>query len=373
MNIYSLPRSSMAFPKVRVLIPLLLAAVFVPGILAAQWWYPLTQQGSDASFEEVVSLGVGTLPLRSQHAIASWNAQPIVVFTDGKDVIVAERDGTRHRVTTLRQVIGGPTIAASGDRVVVAWVTGTAIVSSSSADLVTWSTPITVGTREQDGGPIPSADWTGSDFVVVWVDAPKTNVATGGMDGVGALRVARGNGVNGWNVSTVNSTTAIVAVSESTLVWRDDRGVDSASAMFDSVRIADLDGSHEVVVCSGYDPAISVDGDAIAIGYHLGAEAHLRTTLDQEVWNDVVVDSTGKFVSPFVVDGVFGATWVDYVDAAAAEDARNDMGHRVTTIWDGVEYFMNDGAVQTVQGQADTVGGIPFVVYSVNGVVYLSS
>ncbi len=324
-----------------------------------------------SAFKNVIELGSGSLPLRSQRAITNWNEEPLVVLTDGTDIIVVESNGQRHRVTTLQPSTGGPTIAASEDRVVVAWVTSTAIMASSSTDLITWTTPATVGAREQDGGPIPSMDWTGDGFAVVWVDAPKTNAQTGAMDGVGALQIAVGNGVDGWELSTLNTTTAIVAISGSTLVWRDDRSVEGSSG-FDSIRTANLDGSNETVISSGYDPAISVDGNAIAIGYHLGAEAHLRTTTDGKTWKDTVLDSTGKFVSPFVSNGVFGAVWVDYVDAAAAKDARNNAGHRTTALWNGVEYKMNDGETKTIQGQGEIVAGVPVVVYSVDGIVYLA-
>lgn len=90
------------------------------------------------------------------------------------------------------------------------------------------------------------------------------------------------------------------------------------------------------------------------------------------MWNDTVIDTSGKFVPLAVFHGVFGATWVDYVDAAAANDARNDAGHRVITVWDGVEYFMNDRAAKTLQGQADIVGGVPAVAYTVDGAMYIT-
>ncbi len=154
-------------------------------------------------------------------------------------------------------------------------------------------------------------------------------------------------------------------------MWRDDRQAEASSG-FDSIRTANLDGSNETIICSGYDPAISVDGNSIAIGYHLGAEAHLRTTTDGKTWNDIVLDPTGKFVSPFASNGVFGAVWVDYVDAAAAKDARNNAGHRTTAVWNGVGYKMNDGETKTVQGQGEIVAGVPVVAYSVDGIVYLS-
>lgn len=324
------------------------------------------------SFKTVTNLGSGSLPLRSQRAITTWNQEALIVLTDGSDIVVVEADGKRHKVTTLGRSTGGPTIAANGSRVVVAWVTSTAIMSSSSTDLVTWTTPITVGERKQDGGPIPSIDWTGDEFAVVWVDAPKTNSQTGAMDGIGDLLVASGDGTGSWSTKTLNSTTAMVAISDSTIVWRDDRAAASGNG-FDSVRTANIDGSNEAVICSGYDPAISVDGNAIAIGYHLGAEAHLRTTTDGKTWNDVVLDSTGKFVSPFAWGGKFGAVWVDYTDAAAARDARNNSGHRTTAVWDGKEFKMNNGATKTVQGQGEIVSGIPTVVYSIDGTVYLAN
>lgn len=326
---------------------------------------------NSAAFDKIVSLGSGSLPLRSQRAITTWNDQALVVLTDGNDIVVAESTGSRHRVTTLQRSTGGPTIAASNDLVVVAWVTPAAIMSSSSTDLVTWTTPVVVGERKEEGGPIPSIDWTGSDFAVVWVDAPKTNVQTGAMDGVGSLMVAVGDGTSDWSAKALNSTTAMVTISNSTIVWRDDRSA-TGSGGLDTVRTANLDGSAETVICSGYDPAISVDGSSIAIGYHLGVAAHLRTTLDGKTWEDIILDSTGKFVSPFTVNGKFGAVWVDYTDAAAANDARNNSGHRTTASWNGVEYKMNNGATKTIQGQGEIVAEVPVAVYSVDGVIYLA-
>ncbi|MEK9155206.1 MAG: hypothetical protein AAB839_01005 [Patescibacteria group bacterium] len=321
-------------------------------------------------FEHIVRLGPGSLPLRSQHAVTEWQGSPITVFTDQSVIYVAEQDGTRHQVTTLERTSGGPTIASSNDRAVVAWVTPTAIMASSSTDLKSWTSPIIVGVREENGGPIPSADWTGSEFAVVWVDAPKINETTGGMDGVGALRVATSDGIGAWKVSTINSTTAIVAIAGSTIVWRDDRGI--SGSRVDSIRTANINGKDEQTLTSGYDPAIAVDGNAIAIGYHVGSAAHLLTSIDGKTWNDETLDSSGKFVAPLVSDEIFGAVWVDYTDAQAAKDARNSAGHRTTAVWDGTTYKMNEGKTYTLQGQGTTIAGTPVVVYQVDGEIYLS-
>ena len=177
--------------------------------------------------------------------------------------------------------------------------------------------------------------------------------------------------MNDWTLESINQTTAIVSISGSTLVWRDDRA--ESGSKFDTIYMQDIYEGQEVVVCPGYDPAVAVDGEAIAIGYHLGAEAHLRTSLDGgATWTDTVLDSTGKFVAPLVSDGVFGAVWVDYTDAQAAKDARNNSGHRTSAVWDGETYLMNEGATYTTQGQGTVVDGAPASVYQVDGVVFLA-
>lgn len=326
---------------------------------------------SEEAFDSVTELGTGSLPLRSQHAVAAWNDAPLTVFTDSASIYVAESDGTRHKVTRLEPGSGNPTLASHENLAVVAWTTQDAIVSSFSTDLIEWSEPTVVGVREQEGGPIPSIDWTGSEFAVVWVDAPKTNETTGAMDGVGTLQLATGDGVNTWTLASVNETAAMASISGSTLVWRDDRA--ETGSPFDTIRLMDIYEGEEIVICPGYDPAVMVDGNSIAIGYHLGAEAHLRTSSDGGArWNDTVLDTTGKFVAPMVSGNVFGAVWVDYTDAEAAKDARNDAGHRTSAVWNDESYFMNKGASYTLQGQGSVIEGQAVAVYQVDGVIFLA-
>ena len=323
-------------------------------------------------FTTVTNLGTGTLGLRSQHVVASWNGLPIVVMFDGGKVYVVELNGTRHVVASVSGY-PNPTISSGGGRVVVYWQNGPQIKSSTSTDLTVWSKAVTVATVDA-GGPIPCASYTPSGHVLVWVSVPKTS-STGGMDGYGPLYVGRTLDGASWVITKIADRSALAVCAEGgDLVISKDEARNGGATGLNAMMTYHLDGSAATLIGYGFDAAIATDGTTIAVGYHVGVAAHVLVSKDAgKSWTDTTVDPDGKFVQVGVTAGSVSAIWVDFPDAASANDPRGtDTTHRATAWVDGTVYKLNNGEGSTLQGNLGIVAGKPVAVYTVNGTVMLA-
>lgn len=310
------------------------------------------------------AVGTGYVALRSVPALAELRGEAALVFVTTDGTVQVAHAGKAYKVASIGSKSAksaGATLAVgpSGE-VVVAWRVGTSVYASTSADLVTWSAPVVVGTTGE-GGSFHSAAWDNGGPYVAWVNAAK-EAASGAMDAPGQAVVARLTGGK-WTTSTLAPTVAVVAVDKGTVTYRTPK---VSGQKFDHVWISAPDGSGAIDLGEGYDPAVAVDGDVVAVGYHIGGAAWLATSKDGgKTWERTQLDPLGQFVDPFIAGGKAGAVWISFPDATAAASPRDSSRHRVGTWFDGKGGHLNGGAEGTTGGQSAAIGGMPAAVYSV--------
>jgi len=310
--------------------------------------YSAAAQPTLKRLDAVAADGTVSVPLTNGRGIVTTDV-PVTVHTENGTLYAVRWTDPpdKHAIATG---VGGTTVAARGEQVLVAYVAlrEEAIHARVSADGgVTWSEPASLGPRPA-GPALPTACLYASDGalrqVVAWSAQPS--------ESDGPLVVAQHDGRD-WqrteHPSIRSSGPALQCADDAPpeIVWRDHRdGLGPRVALYHAFIDPDggLPGEHRVLM-PAFDPSVCATPDARYVGYH-GAtnDAHLARSRDGGVtYADVdldpgtpaldLLDDSGKFVSVACDGPVVAATWGDWPtksDAAGRTPTRM-LGMRVST------------------------------------------